>query len=887
MRVIRTLALRGPNCWNRSTGLEVWLDTRWEPAPARQTAEEAAADLFALLGREPGPLRVERGPFPAVWREPAGWTVLVARLARALQEDAGASVGFDGAAPTSDPDVDRAIVGYHDEAVGRAAVELAVRWVRASAMGESIDAAADRAEMRALHQNTTLGPSTGAIVAALEARGVPCRRLNEASLVQAGQGARQRRILAAETDRTGAIAQEIAQDKELTRLLMRAVGVPVPDGTVVRDAEQAWALAQEIGPPVVVKPSDGNQGRGVSTNLTTREQVLAAYAAAVEVSRTGQVIVERFAPGGDYRLLVVGDRVVAASRREPPTVVGDGVRTIAELVAAANEDPRRGEDHATPLSKVPLDEVSLAVLASQGYRPEDVPPEGRRVLIRRNANLSTGGTAADVTDRVHPEVARRCVDAARMVGLDIAGIDVVARDVAVPLEEQGGVVVEVNAAPGLRMHLKPSDGRPRPVGEAIADLLYTPGDTGRIPIASITGVNGKTTVTRLIAHLMRQSGRRVGMTCTDGVYLDERRLVSGDCSGPASARMVLGNPAVEVAVLETARGGILRAGLGFDRCDVAVVTNIGLGDHLGIGDVHCLEDLAWAKGTIVANVAPTGTAVLNAADPLVLAMAPRCPGAILLFAREGCEAIEAHVRRGGRAAVVDGGSIVFREAGSEIRLIGLAEVPITQGGRIGFQVENALAAAAAAWALGLDLEDLRRGLATARSGADSIPGRFNVLEMAGATVIVDYGHNVSALEALIASLESFPHGERHVVYSAAGDRRDEDMLEQAALLGRHFDWVYLYEDMYMRGRKEGEIIAVFRRGLEGATRARGVVDFQGALRATRAALEAVRPGDLLLIQADLIDETVAMVREFHRERTGGVGVEEAVRLPFEAGVPFD
>ncbi|GIW86859.1 MAG: cyanophycin synthetase [Isosphaeraceae bacterium] len=887
MRVIRTLALRGPNCWGRVTCLEVWLDQRWEPPIPERGPDEVAAELLGELGVGVSELKVERGPFPAVWREPSAWTVLVARLGRALQQDAGAPVRFETAAPTSDPEVDRAIVGYHDEPVGREAVAVALRWVGRAARGEQWDRTEERKALRSLHQNTTLGPSTAAIVAALEARGVPCRRLNEASLVQAGHGARQRRILAAETDRTGAIAQEIAKDKQLTRHLMRAAGVPFPEGTIARDAAHAWQIAVELGPPVVVKPSDGNQGRGVSTNLTTREQVEAAYAVAAEVSQTGQVIVERYAPGGDYRILVVGERVVAASRREPPQVVGDGRRTIAELVAEANEDPRRGEDHATALSKIPLDDVSLAVLAAQGYSPTDILPAGRPVLIRRNANLSTGGTAADVTDRVHPEVAQRCIEAARMVGLDIAGIDVVARDVAIPLEEQGGVIVEVNAAPGLRMHLTPSDGRPRPVGEAIADLLYTPGDTGRIPIASITGVNGKTTVTRLIAHLVRQSGRRVGMTCTDGIYLDGRRLMAGDCSGPASARMVLGNPEVEVAVLETARGGILRAGLGFDQCDVAVVTNIGSGDHLGIGDVHSLEDLAWAKGTIVAHVAPTGTAVLNAADPLVRGMAPRCPGAILLFAPQSCEMIEAHVRRGGRAAVVEDGVIVFREAGSAIPVLPLTEIPLTESGRIAFQVENAVAAAAAAWALGLGIELVRKGLSTARSSAESIPGRFNVLEMAGATVIVDYGHNRSALEALIRSLESFPHRERHVVYSGVGDRRDEDMLEQARLLGEHFDSVYLYEDMYMRGRKPGEIIALFRRGLAGAPRAKRIFEFQGGLNAARAALEAVRPGDLLLIQADLIEETVAMVRAFHRERGTGNGAARPIGLTPVVKAAFD
>ena len=378
-----------------------------------------------------------------------------------------------------------------------------------------------------------LGPSTAAIVAAAKARGIPFRRLNSGSLIQLGQGARQRRILTAETDRTSAIAESIAQDKDLTRSLLRAVGVPVPEGRPVVDAEDAWAAAREIDAPVVVKPRYGNQGRGVATDLTTREQVMAAFANAREEGDS--VVVERFAPGVDYRVLVVGRRVVAASRRDPAQVVGDGRRTIAALVEEVNRDPRRAHYHATALSKIVLDPIALGVLEEQGYRPDSVPPAGMRVLVRRNANLSTGGTATDVTDEVHPDVAARAIDAARVIGLDIAGVDIVARDISRPMEEQGGVVVEVNAGPGLRMHLHPSAGSPRPVGEAIITMMFPEGQNGRIPLVAVTGVNGKTTTTRLIAHIFRATGKTIGMTCSDGIYIDGRRIEAGDCSGPQSA----------------------------------------------------------------------------------------------------------------------------------------------------------------------------------------------------------------------------------------------------------------------------------------------------------------------------------------------------------------
>ena len=446
----------------------------------------------------------------------------------------------------------KVVVQYREEEVARACLHTVRELCLAAVYDRPFNVVAEVAKLRDLAHRVQLGPSTASIVAAAKARGIPSRRLNSGSLVQLGQGAKQRRILTAETDRTGAIAELIAQDKDLTRTLLRAVGVPVPEGRPVADAEDAWEAAREIDAPVVVKPRFGNQGRGVATNLTTCEQVMAAFDNAREEG--DEVVVEQFAPGDDYRVLVVGDRVVAASRRDPAQVVGDGRRTIAELVEEVNHDPRRGDYHAMALSKIMLDPIAQGVLEEQGYQPDSVPPAGARVLIRRNANLSTGGTATDVTDMVHPDVAARAVDAARVVGLDIAGIDLVVRDINRPMEEQGGIVVEVNAGPGLRMHLHPSAGQPRPVGQAIVDMMFPAGEHGRIPLVAITGVNGKTTTTRLIAHIFRATGKTIGMTCSDGIYIDGRRIEAGDCSGPRSARAVLLNPKVEAAVLECARG---------------------------------------------------------------------------------------------------------------------------------------------------------------------------------------------------------------------------------------------------------------------------------------------------------------------------------------------
>jgi cyanophycin synthetase len=612
---------------------------------------------------------------------------------------------------------------------------------------------------------------------------------------------------------------------------------------------------------VVVKPLDGSKGRGVSVNLSSREEVIAAYAPAA--AQGSPVMVEEFIAGHDYRLLVVGNRLVAAARREPAQVIGDGTRRVSELIARENENPLRGDHHALPLSKIPIDSVSLAVLAEQGLTVDSVPAAGRVVLIRRNANLSTGGTAVDVTDEVHPGVAVVAVDAARVIGLDVAGVDVIARDIGRPLEMQGGAVLEVNAAPGLRMHTQPSQGISRPAGEAIISSLFAEGETGRIPIVAVTGVNGKTTTTRFVSHILHASGFKVGMACSDGVYIDGRRIDNEDCSGPQSARAVLLNPVVEAAVLETARGGILREGLGFDFCDVAVVTNVGQGDHLDPYDIDTVEKLAVVKRTVVETVTPgTGTAVLNAADPLVAEMAASCPGRVVFFACNGeHRVIVEHRRKCGKVAFVRNDAIVLAEGDRECCCIPLDRVPLTLGGHVRFQVENALAAIAAAWSLGLPSESVVAPVSSFVADIEHVPGRFNVLKVNGATMIVDYGHNASSLEAIIEALDLFPPPHRTIVYSTAGDRRDSDIILQGLLLGEAFDSVILYEGHYMRGRQKGEIIGLFRKGLNGTSRVSEITEVYGSTNAIDEGLRFLRPDELLVIQADVVDETIAHLRK--------------------------
>ncbi len=849
MEVSRVRPLRGPNLWSRSTCLEAIVSlTDGELAARRIPGFERG-----LLHRFP-----ELGPLQPLESEgPLSLAHVLARVALKLQVQAGCPVSFWRVTPTIENGVFQVVVQYTVEQVGVYAFEQAQALCFAALEHKPFDAAAVLAELKRIDEHLRLGPSTGSIVRAALDRDIPARRLNEGSLVQLGWGCRQRRILAAETDTTSAIAESIAQDKDLTKILLEAVGVPVPQGRPVTNAEDAWAAAEEIGVPVVVKPRFGNQGKGVIVNLRTREEVMAAFVNSQAFK--AEIMVEKHAQGRDFRLLVVNGTLVAAARRDPPKVVGDGTRTVRELVEIVNADPRRGDGHATSLTKIRIDDIGQAELTRQGLTAESIPPAGVEVLLRGNGNLSTGGSATDVTDLVHPDTAFRACEAAGVIGLDICGVDVVADRIDLPLEAQGGVVVEVNAAPGLRMHLDPSEGKPRPVGEAIVDSMFEPKHHGRIPLVAVTGTNGKTTTTRLVSHFLATEGRVVGMTCSDGIYVGGRKLESGDCSGPRSARSVLLNPRVEAAVFETARGGILREGLGWDRCDVAVVTNIGTGDHLGLKFITTVEDLAVVKRVIVQNVTPSGYAVLNAADPLASARADVCPGGVIFFAHDPANPVlAAHRAKGNRVIFVEAEQIVAVQ-GDQERRVALADIPLTQDGRIRFQVENAMAAVGAGWALNLEWDVICKGLATFVSDAATTPGRFNMFDYRGATVIADYGHNPDAIQALVHAVEALPAGKRVVVISGAGDRRDVDIRRQTEILGDAFDEAVLFQDACQRGRPDGEVLALLRQGLANARRTRDVAELHGEFLAIDNGLARLQPGDLALILVDQVEAALEYI----------------------------
>jgi cyanophycin synthetase len=851
MDVSRIRVLRGPNLWSKHTAIEAIVSCA--------AAEQSIGDLPAFEARL-------RARFPQIGNlRPAGQDDRISMAhaleiaALSLQAQAGCPVTFSRTVPTLETGTYQVIVAYSEEAVGRLALEHAQQLCAAAAADTPFDLAAALASLQELDESVRLGPSTGAIVDAAVMRGIPFRRLTEGSMVQFGWGSRQQRIQAAETSRTSAIAESIAQDKELTKMLLHAAGVPVPNGRVVSSAEEAWLAAQEISSPVVIKPRDGNQGKGVAVNISSREQVVEAYEVASRIC--SEVIVERYLPGHDFRLLVVGDTLIAAARRDPPHVIGDGVHTIRALVDQVNSDPLRGDGHATSLTKIRLDPIALATLATQDYSADSVPPHGARVVLRNNANLSTGGIATDVTDDVHPELAASAVAAAQMVGLDICGVDLVCNSVHEPLEAQGGGVVEVNAAPGLRMHINPSYGKGRPVGEAIVSTMFAEGDDGRIPVVAVAGTNGKTTTVRLIAHLLTMQKLRVGMTNSDGVYIAGKRIDTGDCSGPRSARNVLMHPDVDAAVFETARGGVLREGLGFDRCNVAVVTNIGMGDHLGLSYISTVEDLAVVKRVVVENVAPNGVAVLNAADPMVVKMAASCAGSVTFFALDMHHSVMAtHRAQGHRVVYRDGNAIVAAHGNTEHRLA-LRNIPLTRNGTISFQIENVMAAVGSAWALGLDWALISEGLANFVNDAATAPGRFNVFDYKGATLIADYGHNPDAIKALVAAVETMPAKRRSVVISGAGDRRDIDIRQQTELLGEAFDDVVLYQDQCQRGRADGEVLGLLRDGLKNASRTTFTQEIQGEFLAIDTALQKLKSGDLCLILVDQVEPALAHIAQ--------------------------
>ena len=725
-------------------------------------------------------------------------------------------------------------------------------------------------KLKRLASRVGLGPSTKAIVREAQRRGIPAMRLDQSSLIQLGYGAHQKRIRASLTGLTSQIATDIAADKDLTKSLLAEAALPVPRGKVVRDVDEAIAAAERLGYPVVTKPLGGNHGRGVEINLRTPEDVRWGFGRAREHSRA--VIVEQHYQGNDHRILVVGGKVVAVAERVPAHVVGDGTSTIAALVETINRDPRRGEGHESVLTRISLDDCAERFLEQNGLTIDSVPADGEVVYLRPTANLSTGGTAIDRTDDIHPDNAAIARRAALCVGLDVAGIDFVAPDITRSVRETGGGIIEVNAAPGLRMHLQPSEGRARNVARPIIDHLFPKATPARIPVFAVTGTNGKSTTVRMLSHVLAQSGLRVGFTTTTGIYIGGEHMVYADASGPRSARTILRDPTVEAAVLETARGGMLREGLGFDYADVGAVLNVSA-DHLGLKGINTIEDLADVKSIVVESVARHGTSVLNADDPLTAAMARRAGGRICYFSmtgpRDRPEFLRDHIARGGLAVVREpgpnGGAIVVHEDCEALFVMQAAEIPATIEGLAEFNIANALAAIAMAFAQGQEIGQIREAMSTFAPKFEHSPGRLNIHDDHGFRVILDYAHNPEGLKALGDLVTKLRPRFRRVIgtMGMAGDRRDSDMLEMGNRAMSVFDDVIFWEDEDRRGREPGEITGLLQRGalMSGTTQDHAQV-IRDEHNAAEAALRMARPGDLVVITATHVFDRWEQIRSF-------------------------
>ncbi|MCC6348709.1 MAG: cyanophycin synthetase [Candidatus Eisenbacteria bacterium] len=905
MKLLDSSVYLGPSIYAHFPVIRLTLDLgALEQWPTRRLGPAFIDALLAALPglREHGCSYGEPGGFVRRLTEDEGTWLghVLEHVAIELQNEAGAKVTFGKTRDAGAPGTYDVVYQYEQAEVGLEAGQLAMRLLHSlvpaglrpeGALPEGFAFPAARDEFIRFTQRRALGPSTAALVRAAEERDIPVIRLNNQSLVQFGHARYQRRIQATITSETRHIAVEIASDKEETNRILTTLGLPVPQQRLVYSEEEAATAAQKLGFPVVVKPYNGNHGRGVALDLRDGAHVRAAFHQAREISRA--VIVESFVAGRDYRMLVVNGQLIAVAERVPGRVVGDGVHTVAQLVEITNQDPRRGIGHEKVLTRLELDAQAERCLADRGYTRDTVPPRDEAVPLRLTGNLSTGGTATDVTDIVHPDNVEMAVRTIRAIGLDVGGVDFISPDISQSYKDVGGAICEVNAAPGFRMHVAPSEGTPRDVAGPVMDMLFPPGTPARIPIATITGTNGKTTTARMVAHVLKLAGRTVGLTTTDGVYINGQLTVKGDMTGPLSARMVLRDPSVDVAVLESARGGILRRGLGYRKCTVGAVLNIQ-SDHLGLKGVDTLDQLAEVKRVVV-EVAQE-TAVLNADDERCLRMADHTQAKHLCYVTQQIHypLVKEHIRAGGRACAlaegINGHMITLFDRGLHLPVLWTHEIPSTLDGRARHNVQNAMFAAAIAYAMGVKVEDIRQGLRTFDTTFELAPGRTNVYDRHPFRVIMDYGHNAAAIRAMCDLTDRMEvRGRRLCVLAAPGDRRDEDIAEIGRMAAGHFDHYICRRDDGLRGRKPDEVPRLLRAALlEEGVPAQKIETIPDEQQAVLVGLRMARPGDLLLIFADELARTWGQVVHFHvADGSDGHGPPAAAATPAAVNLDLD
>ena len=875
MKIIEIKVLRGPNYWSvrRTQLIQMKLDLEELEQQPTNTIEgfgERLETMFPSMVEHRCSIGTRGGFFERV-KEGTWMGHVIEHIALELQTLAGMKTGFGRTRGTGKEGEYHVVFSYLEEEAGVFAARASVAIAQSLIDNTEYDLPNDIMRLREIREETRLGPSTGCIVDEAAKRGIPYIRLNKHSLVQLGYGIHQKRIRATIASTTGNIAVSIACDKEETKQLLGAAEIPVPKGDVVRTEEGLQECIKKIGYPIVIKPIDGNHGKGNTTNITTWEQALVAFAAAKEYSRS--VIVEKYITGFDFRILVINYKFICAALRTPASVIGDGKSTIQQLIDEVNKDPRRGYGHEKVLTQITIDQFTQKMLDEKGYTLDTVPPKDERVLLKPTANLSTGGTSTDVTDEVHPSNIIMCERIAKIIGLDICGIDIMATDLRTPVTENGGCILEVNAAPGFRMHIDPSEGLPRNVAEPVVDMLFPKGSTGNIPIIAVTGTNGKTTTTRLTAHIVKSAGYKVGYTTSDGVYIQNQLMMKGDCTGPVSSQFILKDPTVDFAVLECARGGILKSGLAFQSCEVAIVTNISA-DHIGLGGIYTIEQMAKVKSVVPETVFPHGYAILNADDDLVYNMRKGLSCNVAFFSMdENNPRIMQHCKKGGYAAIFENGYISIMKGTWKLRVIKVDDVPITYGGKALHNVMNCLPAVLSAYLWRkIGIEDIKLALQTFLPSVTQTPGRLNMFHFKHFKFLVDFAHNPAGLELLCDFVSKMEGSPKVGIISGTGDRRDEDIRELGRISGRCFDEIIIRQDKHLRGRKAEDIVDLLVQGINETKKQDIPINIiYNEKEAIGYAYDTAKPGSLVTIMCDVVSEALELIKNMKEEEDAKEG----------------